>query len=178
VFLSPIFRRAIFARAIPKRSPHDSSPSISGLAERKFAECRHHYAGRRRDGRTDRDQYADRSTGHALTLSPKHIGAELNQTLRRNTSTPCRADWRKLSARARSFFNNATPDGHTMNWLVAVKRHSRNRAAVDYSLLPPWVIYAGTALGVAILVLIAWWIRRRALRRNRFVRRSSGRWTP
>jgi hypothetical protein len=35
---------------------------------------------------------------------------------------------------------------------------------VDYSLVPPWVIYAAVILGLAILGLIAWWIRKRALR--------------
>jgi hypothetical protein len=35
---------------------------------------------------------------------------------------------------------------------------------VDYSLVPPWVIYAGIAAGLALLGLIAWWIRKRAQR--------------
>ncbi len=35
---------------------------------------------------------------------------------------------------------------------------------VDYSLVPPWVIYAAIALGLVILGLIGWWIRRRAQR--------------
>ena len=35
---------------------------------------------------------------------------------------------------------------------------------VDYSLVPPWVIYAGIALGLVVLGLIAWWIRKRAQR--------------
>ena len=35
---------------------------------------------------------------------------------------------------------------------------------VDYSLVPPWVIYAAIVLGVAILGLIGWWIRKRARR--------------
>ena len=35
---------------------------------------------------------------------------------------------------------------------------------VDYSLVPPWVIYAGIALGAALLGLIAWWLRKRAQR--------------
>jgi hypothetical protein len=30
---------------------------------------------------------------------------------------------------------------------------------VDYSLVPPWVIYAGIVLGLILLGLIAWWIR-------------------
>ncbi len=51
-----------------------------------------------------------------------------------------------------------------MNWLVAVSDIHEIAPPVDYSLLPPWVIYAGTALGLAVLGLIAWWIRKRALR--------------
>lgn len=35
---------------------------------------------------------------------------------------------------------------------------------VDYSLLPPWVIYVGAAIGLVLCGLIAWWIRRRWLR--------------
>jgi hypothetical protein len=35
---------------------------------------------------------------------------------------------------------------------------------VDYSLVPPWVIYAAIVLGVALLGLIGWWIRKRARR--------------
>ena len=35
---------------------------------------------------------------------------------------------------------------------------------VDYSLVPPWVIFAGAALGLIILGLIGWWIWRRAHR--------------
>ena len=35
---------------------------------------------------------------------------------------------------------------------------------VDYSLVPPWVIYVGIALGLTILGLIGWWIRKRAQR--------------
>ena len=35
---------------------------------------------------------------------------------------------------------------------------------VDYSLVPPWVIYAGIFLGLALLGLIAWWIRKRSRR--------------
>jgi hypothetical protein len=35
---------------------------------------------------------------------------------------------------------------------------------VDYSLLPPWVIYGAVILGLAILGLIGWWIRKRAQR--------------
>jgi hypothetical protein len=35
---------------------------------------------------------------------------------------------------------------------------------VDYSLVPPWVIYGAVILGLAILGLIGWWIRKRAQR--------------
>ena len=31
---------------------------------------------------------------------------------------------------------------------------------VDYSLVPPWVIYAGIAAGIGIVGLVAWWIRK------------------
>jgi len=51
-----------------------------------------------------------------------------------------------------------------MNWLVAVADIHEIAPPVDYSLVPPWVIYAAVAIGVAILGLIAWWIRKRALR--------------
>ena len=34
---------------------------------------------------------------------------------------------------------------------------------VDYSLVPPWVIYLGIFLGLVVLGLIAWWIRKRSL---------------
>ena len=35
---------------------------------------------------------------------------------------------------------------------------------VDYSLVPPWVYYAGGIAGLCLLGLIGWWIRKRALR--------------
>ena len=35
---------------------------------------------------------------------------------------------------------------------------------VDYSLVPPWLIYAGILLGLVLLGLIAWWIRKRSRR--------------
>ncbi|HEY2139290.1 MAG TPA: DUF4381 family protein [Chthoniobacterales bacterium] len=35
---------------------------------------------------------------------------------------------------------------------------------VDYSLVPPWMIYSAVILGVAILALIGWWIRKRVQR--------------
>lgn len=51
-----------------------------------------------------------------------------------------------------------------MNWLADVSNIHEIAPPVDYSLLPPWVIYTGIALGLAVLGLIAWWIRKRALR--------------
>ena len=51
-----------------------------------------------------------------------------------------------------------------MNSLFAVADIHEIAPPVDYSLVPPWVIYAGIALGVAILGLIAWWWRKRARR--------------
>src|SRR6476469_2351681 len=35
---------------------------------------------------------------------------------------------------------------------------------VDYSLVPPWVVFVGIAVALALLGLIAWWIRKRAQR--------------
>lgn len=32
---------------------------------------------------------------------------------------------------------------------------------VDYSLLPPWVIFCGVLIALVLLGLIAWWVRRR-----------------
>jgi hypothetical protein len=51
-----------------------------------------------------------------------------------------------------------------MNWLADVSNIHEIAPPVDYSLVPPWVIYAGVALGLGILGLIGWWIRKRALR--------------
>jgi len=51
-----------------------------------------------------------------------------------------------------------------MNSLFAVADIHEIAPPVDYSLVPPWVIYAGIALGVAIFGLIAWWWRKRARR--------------
>ena len=39
---------------------------------------------------------------------------------------------------------------------------------VDYSLVPPWVVWGGIVLGVVAIALIAWWIRK-LLRRPRRV---------
>ena len=35
---------------------------------------------------------------------------------------------------------------------------------VDYSLVPPWVIFCGSVLALVILGLIGWWIRKRSRR--------------
>ena len=51
-----------------------------------------------------------------------------------------------------------------MNCLLATADVHEIAPPVDYSLVPPWVIYAGIALGLVILGLIGWWIRKRALR--------------
>jgi hypothetical protein len=51
-----------------------------------------------------------------------------------------------------------------MNCLLAVADIHEIAPPVDYSLIPPWVIYLGVALGLAVLGLIGWWIRKRALR--------------
>jgi len=51
-----------------------------------------------------------------------------------------------------------------MKWFAAVSDIHEIAQPVDYSLVPPWVIYTGIALGLAVLGLIGWWIRKRALR--------------
>jgi len=51
-----------------------------------------------------------------------------------------------------------------MNPFVAVADVHEIAPPVDYSLVPPWVIYAGIALGAAVLGLIGWWLRKRARR--------------
>jgi hypothetical protein len=51
-----------------------------------------------------------------------------------------------------------------MNCLLAVADIHEIAPPVDYSLIPPWVIYLGVALGLGVLGLIGWWIRKRALR--------------
>lgn len=51
-----------------------------------------------------------------------------------------------------------------MNLRLAVENIHEIAPAVDYSLVPPWVIYAGILLGLGVLGLIAWWIRKRAQR--------------
>ena len=49
-----------------------------------------------------------------------------------------------------------------MNLLFAAADIHEIAPPVDYSLVPPWVVYCGILLGVAVLGLIAWWIRKRA----------------
>jgi len=51
-----------------------------------------------------------------------------------------------------------------MNFFLATADIHEIAPPVDYSLVPPWVIYAAVALGLAILTLIGWWIRKRARR--------------
>lgn len=51
-----------------------------------------------------------------------------------------------------------------MNFLFAVTDIHEIAPPVDYSLVPPWVIYAGIFLGLVVLGLIAWWIRKRSQR--------------
>jgi len=49
-----------------------------------------------------------------------------------------------------------------MNFFLAVADIHEIAPPVDYSLVPPWVIYCGIALALAVLGLIGWWIRKRA----------------
>ena len=51
-----------------------------------------------------------------------------------------------------------------MNWFVAVSDIHEIAPPVDYSLIPPWLIYTGIALGLVVVGLIIWWIRNRARR--------------
>ena len=51
-----------------------------------------------------------------------------------------------------------------MNPLFAIEDIHEIAGAVDYSLVPPWVIYAGILLGLGVLGLIVWWIRKRSRR--------------
>jgi hypothetical protein len=51
-----------------------------------------------------------------------------------------------------------------MSSLLAVANVHEIAQPVDYSLIPPWVVYVGIAAGVAVLGLIAWWLRKRARR--------------
>lgn len=51
-----------------------------------------------------------------------------------------------------------------MNLLFAVADIHEIAPPVDYSLVPPWVVFVCVLLGVAIVALIAWWIWKRARR--------------
>jgi hypothetical protein len=51
-----------------------------------------------------------------------------------------------------------------MSGLLAVANIHEIAQPVDYSLIPPWVIYVGIAAGLTLLGLIAGWIRKRARR--------------
>ena len=50
-----------------------------------------------------------------------------------------------------------------MKVLFAVADIHEIAPPVDYSLVPPWLIYLGIFLGLVVLGLIAWWIRKRSL---------------
>ena len=47
---------------------------------------------------------------------------------------------------------------------LAVEEFHDIAPPVDYSLLPPWVIFCGALVALALIGLIGWWIRRRWLR--------------
>jgi len=51
-----------------------------------------------------------------------------------------------------------------MNFFLATADVHEIAPPVDYSLVPPWVIYCAVVAGLAVLGLIAWWIRRWAQR--------------
>jgi hypothetical protein len=51
-----------------------------------------------------------------------------------------------------------------MNFSLATADIHEIAPPVDYSLVPPWVIYGGIILGVVVLGFIGWWIRKRARR--------------
>jgi hypothetical protein len=51
-----------------------------------------------------------------------------------------------------------------MNFFLAVADVHEIAPPVDYSLVPPWVIYCAVILGLAALGLVGWWIRKRAQR--------------
>jgi hypothetical protein len=46
-------------------------------------------------------------------------------------------------------------------FLLAVEELHDIAPPVDYSLLPPWVIFCGAFVALALLGLAAWWLRRR-----------------
>ena len=47
-----------------------------------------------------------------------------------------------------------------MNAFLAVADIHEIAPPVDYSLVPPWVVWGGIALGLVVVGLIAWWIRK------------------
>jgi hypothetical protein len=47
-----------------------------------------------------------------------------------------------------------------MNCLLAAADIHEIAPPVDYSLIPPWVIWGGIVLGLAVVALIVWWIRK------------------
>ena len=51
-----------------------------------------------------------------------------------------------------------------MNAFVAVADIHEIAPPVDYSLVPPWIFWGAIVLGVAVIALIAWWIRKRMRR--------------
>jgi hypothetical protein len=51
-----------------------------------------------------------------------------------------------------------------MNFPLATADIHEIAPPVDYSLVPPWVVYGGIILGLVVLGLIAWWIRKLARR--------------
>ena len=53
-----------------------------------------------------------------------------------------------------------------MSRVLAVADIHEIAPPVDYSLVPPWVIYTGIVLGIVLLGALAWWIRRLARKRQ------------
>ena len=47
-----------------------------------------------------------------------------------------------------------------MNFLLAVADIHEIAPPVDYSLVPPWVIWSTIVLGIVAIGLVAWWIRK------------------
>lgn len=48
--------------------------------------------------------------------------------------------------------------------VVAVADIHEIAQPVDYSLVPPWVYYAGAIVALGLIGLVLWWIRKRSLR--------------
>jgi hypothetical protein len=51
-----------------------------------------------------------------------------------------------------------------MNLFLATADIHEIAPPVDYSLIPPWVVYTAVAVGLVILGLVGWWIWKRAHR--------------